>query len=297
MSPTSPLAAFAADIGPAEAGPVVVVGSRSAFDIGGPVEPGTREVVAPKGIVEHEPAEMTVRLRAATTVDELDAALGEHGQCVALPAGGRTVGGVLAVGRSGLRRLGYGPVRDTVLEVRYVDADGHVIKAGGPTVKNVSGFDLARLMVGSLGTLGVIAEVVLRTRPVPAASRWLAGEADPFALVRALHGPAAVLWDGTTTWVLLEGEPHDVDRQAQLSGLADTDGPPPLPPHRWSLRPSDLRALDGAFVAQVGVGTVFRHEAQPARPVDAAARVIHRRIKALFDPTGRLAPGRDVLAA
>ena len=74
----------------------------------------------------------------------------------------------LAVGHSGIRRLGWGPVRDTVLEVRYVSADGRLIKGGGPTVKNVSGYDLPRLFVGSLGTLGIIAEVVLRTRPVPA---------------------------------------------------------------------------------------------------------------------------------
>ena len=168
---------FAAEVG--SDGPVVAVGSRSAFSVGGDVAPGTREVRAPAGIVEHEPAEMTVRVRAGTTIDELDAALAPHGQCVALPGGSRTVGGVLAVGRSGLRRLGYGPVRDTVLEVRYVSAEGAVVKAGGPTVKNVSGFDLPRLLVGSLGTLGLIAEVVLRTRPLPAASRWVGGRGRP----------------------------------------------------------------------------------------------------------------------
>src|SRR5207244_3487173 len=82
----------------------------------------------------YEPAEMIVRCGAGTTVAELDQALAEHGQCVALPAwpqrpgaattDGATVGGVLAVGRSGVRRLGYGPVRDVLLEARYVSADG-----------------------------------------------------------------------------------------------------------------------------------------------------------------------------
>ena len=124
---------------------------------------------------------MTVRVRAGTTVADLDDALAEVGQTVALPAWpGATVGGVLAVGHSGIRHLGWGPVRDTVLEVRYVSAEGAVVKAGGPTVKNVSGFDLCRLLVGSLGTLGLIAEVVLRTRPLPAAERWVSGVADPF---------------------------------------------------------------------------------------------------------------------
>jgi glycolate oxidase FAD binding subunit len=251
---------------------------------------------------------MTVRVRAGTAVSDLDAALAGVGQTVALPAWpGATVGGVLAVGHSGLRHLGWGPVRDTVLEVRFVSADGTVVKAGGPTVKNVSGFDLCRLLVGSLGTLGLLAELVLRTRPLPAAERWLAGEADPFALVHRLHRPAAVLWDGTTTWVLLDGHPADVEAQARLTGLTAADGPPALPPHRWSLRPSALPSLvdgtappggaPGRFVAQVGVGLVHAEAPPAARPADPAVVALHRRIKALFDPTGRLAPGREPLAA
>ena len=153
---------------------------------------------APAGVVAFEPAEMTVRVRAGTTVADLDAALAEHGQTVALPAWpGATVGGVLAVGRSGVRRLGYGPVRDTVLEVRAVSASGAIVKAGGPTVKNVSGYDLARLVVGSLGTLAFIGEVVLRTRPIAATTRWLSASVDPFDALARLHRPTALQWDGT----------------------------------------------------------------------------------------------------
>jgi glycolate oxidase FAD binding subunit len=298
------VAAVAAEVGPVEAGPVVAVGGRTQWDAGGPLDPGTsvREVHMPTGVVAVEAADMTVRVRAGTTVAELDAALAEVGQTVALPAWpGATVGGVLAVGHSGLRRLGWGPVRDTVLEVRYVSADGTVVKAGGPTVKNVSGFDLCRLLVGSVGTLGLMAEVVLRTRPLPADERWLAGEADPFALVRSLHRPAAVLWDGTTTWVLLDGHPADVDAQARLAGLDGGAGPPDLPPHRWSVRPAQLRDLavdagPGRFVAEVGVGVVHAEQPAAPRPVDPVVAELNRRVKARFDPTGRLAPGRDPLA-
>ncbi len=306
---TDAVAAFAADVGPPPAGPVVAVGGRSQWDVGGCIDPSARarEVRAPKGVVAIEAADMTVRVRAGATVADLDDALAEVGQTVALPAWpGATVGGVLAVGHSGLRRLGWGPVRDTVLEVRYVSADGAVVKAGGPTVKNVSGFDLCRLLVGSLGTLGLLAEVVLRTRPLPATERWLAGEADPFALVERLHRPAAVLWDGTTTWVLLDGHPADVDAQARLAGLPAADGGPDLPPHRWSLRPSLLAQLAGGqpatgtttsqprrFVAEVGVGVAHCDGPQPPRPADPAVATLHRRIKTAFDPTGRLAPGRD----
>jgi FAD/FMN-containing dehydrogenase len=303
---TAAVDAFAAEVGPPDAGPVTAVGGRTQWAAGGRVTPAAREVRAPAGVVSVEAADMTVRVGASTTVAELDAALAEVGQTVALPAWeGATVGGVLAVGHSGLRRLGWGPVRDVLLEARVVSADGRVVKAGGPTVKNVSGYDLCRLLVGSLGTLALTAEVVLRTRPLPPAERWLAGDADPFALVELLHRPAAVLWDGTTTWVLLDGHPDDVAAQSALAGLADADGPPALPgPHRWSLRPSELPALGagpdsgpGRFVAQVGVGVVHAERPPPPRSVDPHVVELHRRIKAVFDPGGRLNPGRDPLAA
>lgn len=300
------VAAFAAEVGPPDAGPVAAVGGRTQWGVGRVIDaPEVREVRAPAGIVALEAADMTVRVRAGTTVSELDAALAEVGQTVALPAwDGATVGGVLAVGHSGLRRLGWGPVRDVLLEARVVSADGRVVKAGGPTVKNVSGYDLCRLLVGSLGTLALTAEVVLRTRPLPPVERWLAGVGDPFALVERLYRPAAVLWDGTSTWVLLDGHPDDVAAQAALTDLADVDGPPGLTgPHRWSLRPSELPALEaspglatGRFVAEVGVGIVHAERPPPPRPVDRHVVALHRRIKAVFDPTGRLNPDRDPLA-
>jgi glycolate oxidase FAD binding subunit len=294
----SVLDAFAEEVGADD--PVVAVGGRTQFDVGGPVDSDAREVRAPSGIVEHVAAEMTVRVRAGTTVAELDDALGAHGQCVALPAWtGATVGGVLAVGHSGLRRLGWGPVRDAVLEVRYVSAEGHLVKGGGPTVKNVSGYDLPRLFVGSLGTLGLIAEFVLRTRPVPAYEQWFAADdVDVFALTRRLYRVTSVLWDGTTAWVLLDGHVKDVTAQAKSCGLhaIDPGTLPRLPEQRWSLAPSALSTLPddghGPFVAEIGVGVVHRTVPQPARTADPAVAALSARVKAAFDPTGRLAPGR-----
>lgn len=294
------LEAFAAEVGPTD--PVVAVGGRTHWHVGGRPHPGARQVRAPAGIVAHEPAEMIVRVRAGTPVAELDAALAEHGQMVPLdPAdpARATVGGTLATGQSGLRRLRYGPVRDTVLEVRYVSAEGVLVKGGGPVVKNVSGFDLPRLFVGSLGTLGVLAEVVLRVQPRPVVTRWLRAEGvDPFAVRRLLFRPSSVLWDGAATWVLLEGHGADVDAEAARlgPGWAAVAGPPPRPSGgRVSRRPSDIHDLDERFVAEIGVGVVHTESVPaPMRALAPELAALHRRVKTAFDPHGRMNPGRWV---
>lgn len=291
---------LAKDVGTQD--PVVAVGGRTRWDVGG--EPsGCREIPVPGGIVAVEPEDMTVRVRAGTTLAELDAALVEVGQRTTLhgPDPDRsTVGGTLAVGQSSVRRLGDGPVRDAVLGLTWVSAEGRPVTAGGATVKNVSGFDLCRLMVGSLGTLGILAEAVLRTRPRPSRSQWLTGEADAVALRGALFAPVALLWDGVRSWVLLEGHPDDVEAQASLAadfGCGEPiAGPPPLPPHRTSVAPGDLvqmsREQPGEFVAEVGVGVVHCARPLPGRSMDPAVAERCRRIKQSLDPGGRLAPGR-----
>lgn len=296
------LAAFADEVG--GEGPVAVAGGRTNWAIGGGPAAGVRVVAAPAGVVEYEPAEMTVRVRAGTTVADLDAALAGWGQGVALPmVPGSTVGGALAVGHSRVTALRDGPVRDVLLEARYVSAEGRLVKAGGPTVKNVSGYDLCRLLVGSLGTLGLLAEVVLRTRPRPPCSRWLAGASDPGAVRSALYRPSAVLWDGRTTWVCLRGHEVDVDAEGALLddlGMDVVDGPPALPPHRHRVDPAAVpelvESLPGGFVAEVGVGVVHASTPPPTPSVAEPVADLCRRVKAQFDPTGRLNPGRDPLA-
>src|SRR6185295_2466307 len=149
--------------------------------VGGEPVPGAVEVQAPRGVAVYDPADLTVTVGAGTPVSELAAVLGEASQECALDprSADATVGGVLAVGLSGHRRLRYGPLRDRVLEVRFVTADGRLVKGGGPTVKNVSGFDIPRLLVGSLGTIGVLVQVTLRCQPRPVASEWFTTAVDP----------------------------------------------------------------------------------------------------------------------
>ncbi len=310
VSQDTALSAFAEVVG--DSGPVAVAGSRTRWELGGSLAENTTILEAPTGIVSYQPDEMTVQVRVGTPVAELNLALAEAGQRCALPERGGTVGGALAVGENALTMLGVGRLRDSVLQLRYVSAEGEVVTSGGPTVKNVSGFNLPRLMVGSLGTLGLLAEATIRTNPSPTESRWFqSSDSDPTAILDAVLRPGAVLWDGQSTWVLLEGHPPDVvaerKRIGELGAFAEVDGPPPLPPHRWSLKPSELPGLSpetepagasangtGSFVASVGVGTVHAENPQPHRTPDAASLVVAGRLKQLFDPTGRLAPGRSV---
>ncbi len=294
------LAAFASEVG--DVGPVAVEGGRTRWQVGGELAPSTRMVRAPAGILEHRREEMTVRVRCGTTVAQLHAELAARGQLTSLPDRGGTVGGALAVGENDVSVLGRGRVRDAALQLRYVSAEGRVVTGGGPTVKNVSGFDLPRLLVGSLGTLGLMGEAILRTNPVPSTSRWFeCAETDPFGVLQHIYRPSAVLWDGDRTWVQLEGHRADVAaRAATLGSLGSWDevaGAPELPPHRWSLQPGELRNLDtsstGPFVACIGVGTVFGGRPQPRAEMPPALIALSRRTKQLFDPTGRLSPGRS----
>ena len=122
-------------------------------------------------MVEHTPGDLTATAGAGMTIASLQDSLGHHGQVLALDAPlpeKATLGGTMAVGWSGPFKWQFGSIRDVVIGMKVVQADGTVTKSGGQVVKNVSGFDMARMHIGALGTLGVIAEVSLKLTPRPA---------------------------------------------------------------------------------------------------------------------------------
>ncbi len=121
-------------------------------------------------VTDYQPADLTVTAQAGLPIRELDAALRAQGQMLPLDApfaAEATVGGVLATNGSGSRRLRYGTSRDMLLGVRFVTAEGKLVKSGGKVVKNVAGYDMGKMLLGSFGTLGVITEVTFKVFPVP----------------------------------------------------------------------------------------------------------------------------------
>jgi glycolate oxidase FAD binding subunit len=125
-------------------------------------------------VIEYEPADMTVTVEAGITFGVLQSLLAEHNQFLPIDApADATVGGVLAANISGPSRHAYGLPRDWLIGCRVVLADGTIIKGGGRVVKNVAGYDIPKLAVGSLGTLGVIAEATFKLAPLPSVQETL----------------------------------------------------------------------------------------------------------------------------
>lgn len=123
-----------------------------------------------KGVIEHTVGDMTMAVRAGTTMQEIADHLGQYEQMLPIDASWpehATIGGVIAANDSGPKRMKYGSARDFVIGLRVVYPDGKVIRTGGKVVKNVAGYDMNKLFVGSMGTLGVISEVRVKLRPLP----------------------------------------------------------------------------------------------------------------------------------
>jgi len=177
-------------------------------------------------LVAYHPSEMVAVVEAGMRIGELNRLVADGGQEWPSDAPeDATVGGVIASGASSARRLRMGPLRDTVLEAEVVTGDGRLVRSGARTVKNVTGYDLHKLVAGSLGTLGVIARVAIKVRPLPRARRTLRFDGD-LGLARELLGAvpsaAAVLAMPGEVQLRLEGWPEEVEEEtAQASSVSD----------------------------------------------------------------------------
>ncbi len=297
--------------------PVQVWGGGTHQGYGTPPEPGIVLSTENLDAVEAwQPDDLTLVVGPGARVSEVEAMLAERSQTAVLPEvpGRSTIGGTVAIGKSALRRGRLYGTRERVLEVKVVTGDGRAVRAGGRVVKNVSGYDLARLCVGAFGSLGVIVSVCLKLFPTPpeAATARVEGPGAADSIAR----PLAVLETNEGTDVFVRGTEEEV--AAKLARLGGDSRPghdwPPDPegPYVWSLGvapallPAAINALpDGwSFVAVHGVGEL-RAASESADGADSlrawaesvgghlvsVERPLH---EVTLDPWGRLPAGLDL---
>ncbi|NOX74648.1 MAG: FAD-binding protein [Alphaproteobacteria bacterium] len=193
-------------------GPLRIIGGGTR-PIGNPVEGAALRVGGLSGVTLYEPGALTIVVRAGTPLAEVKALLESEGQRLAFEPmdhrgllgshGEPTIGGVVAANISGPRRISAGACRDFLLGVRFVDGVGRVVKNGGRVMKNVTGYDLVKLMAGSFGTLGVLSEVSLKVLPK--------AEASATVIVHGLDAASAV-----EAMSRALGSPFDVTGAAHL---------------------------------------------------------------------------------
>ena len=277
-----------------------------------------------EGIVHYEPTELVVSVRAGTPLKDLQDALSASGQMLPFepPAFGEeaTIGGTIAAGISGPSRPYRGAARDFVLGVRCLNGKGEVLRFGGEVMKNVAGYDIARLITGSMGTLGILTEVSLKVLPSPAYSETRTYE------MRLDDGRLRVRLSGSEAAVKAAGD----ELGGELDGSADTFWTQlkeqqldffleDLPLWRVNVKPQDLPIdLPGRSIIDWG-GALYWLKAdirlaeltEMVRPFggwvtgfrstdqdrdfsspEASILQLNRRLKKAFDPAGILNPGR-----
>ena len=267
-------------------------------------------------IVEFAPEDMTVTVETGITLASLQAALAAQRQWLPVDppdVDNITIHEVIARNLSGPRRFAYGTVREHLLGLKVVLADGRVIKSGGKVVKNVAGYDLAKLFIGARDTLGVVVEATFKLRPLPELETFLARKVDVAGIGDAV---GAVLASGLTPIVLdahrlepasatiivlgLAGTRAEVNWQVELAQALGFDGQASLaydtefrrtatPVRQFSVLPSRLTAAlarlgQRRFVARAGQGVVYHEGDAVAVPTPAPAETLASRVKAAFDP-------------
>jgi glycolate oxidase FAD binding subunit len=216
--------------------PLRIVGGDTKGFYGRPVAGERLELRDHRGILRHDPAELVLTARGGTPLAEVEAQLASCGQRLPFepPHFGpdATLGGTVACGLAGPSRAWAGPLRDFVLGVRVLTGDGRVLRFGGEVMKNVAGYDVARLLSGSLGVLGVLLDVSLKVLPLPAAQRTLAfemHEAEALARLAELSRGALPLsagsWADGRLYLRFDGSDTTLDEvSTRLGGEVVADG-------------------------------------------------------------------------
>ena len=193
--------------------PLRIVGGDTKAFYGQPNASEALSTTAWQGIVSHEPTELVVTVRAGTPLVELEAALADKGQYLPFEpprfGGASTIGGVVAAGLAGPGRASVGGVRDYVLGLQFINGKGEWLTFGGQVMKNVAGYDVSRLMAGSLGTLGVITDVSLKVLPFASAEATLVfqlGQAEALEQVHRWGGQPLPI--NASCWVKDATQPH-----------------------------------------------------------------------------------------
>jgi len=189
----------------ARAAPLDIRGGGSKLFYGEAAVGDPLDLTGLTGITSYEPTELVVTVRSGTLLRDLEAALQEHGQCLPFEpprfAPGGTAGGMVAAGLSGPARVASGSVRDHVLGVTVLNGRGEILTFGGQVAKNVAGYDVSRLMAGSLGILGVICEVSLKVLPLSTATATLCFDCDSRqALLKFREWASQPLAINATAW-------------------------------------------------------------------------------------------------
>jgi glycolate oxidase FAD binding subunit len=224
------------------------------------------------GISSYEPTELVVTARAGTPLAELEATLAQHGQCLpfepprfAVSTGlGTTVGGMVAAGLAGPARAAVGGVRDYVLGATLLNGRAEVLSFGGQVIKNVAGYDVSRVLAGSMGALGLICEVSLKVLPVPAATATVRLELDQASAIKRINDwgglplpiNASAWWDGMLV-VRLAGATAAV--QSALQKLGGEQVEAAMAAQFWQgLRDHTDEFFQGAVKAVEGGASLWR---------------------------------------
>lgn len=181
------------------------------------------------GIVDYEPTELVITARCGTPLAEIEAVLAERNQMLAFEpphfGEGATLGGAIAAGLAGPRRATSGGVRDFVLGAKLLDGKGDVLTFGGQVMKNVAGYDVSRMLAGSLGTLGLLLEVSVKVLPKPFAETTLCLQLPEGEAIRKLNAwggqplpLSASGWHNGSLWLRLSGAQAAVDAAVRLIG-------------------------------------------------------------------------------